>query len=77
MQLRLDDGVGTTRRIREGSFNTITRWDYSKICELVCTQKSNRVHLIELKIPRNDVSDQLERIAIEVRKMRGSKTPET
>jgi len=87
-----NDGYGTMRRIREGCFNTITQWDYSKICELVrdgegtiaCTkgefdaalsraQKSNRVHLIELKIPRNDVSDQLERIAIEVRKMRGSR----
>jgi len=36
-------------------------------------QKSNRVHVIELKIPRNEVSDQLERIAIEVHKMRGSR----
>lgn len=36
-------------------------------------KKSDRVHVIELKIPRNDVSDQLERIAIEVRKRRGSK----
>jgi indolepyruvate decarboxylase len=36
-------------------------------------QKSNRVHVIELKIPRNDVSQQLARIAAEVRKMRGSK----
>jgi TPP-dependent 2-oxoacid decarboxylase len=36
-------------------------------------QKSDRVHVIELKIPRNDVSQQLARIAAEVRKMRGSK----
>jgi TPP-dependent 2-oxoacid decarboxylase len=36
-------------------------------------QKSDRVHVIELKIPRNDVSDQLKRIATEVRKMRGSR----
>jgi indolepyruvate decarboxylase len=87
-----NDGYGTMRKIREGGFNTITQWNYSKICELVrggegtiactkgefaaalsCAQKSNRVHLIELKIPRNDVSDQLERIAIEVRKMRGTR----
>jgi indolepyruvate decarboxylase len=87
-----NDGYGTMRRIREGCFNIITQWNYSKICELVRdgegtiastkgefdaalsrAQKSNRVHLIELKIPRNDVSDQLERIAIEVRKRRGSR----
>ncbi len=86
-----NDGYGTMRRIREGCFNTITQWNYSKICELVRggegiiastkgefdaalsrAQKSDRVQLIELKIPRNDVSDQLERIAIEVRKVRGS-----
>jgi indolepyruvate decarboxylase len=86
-----NDGYGTMRRIREGCFNTITQWNYSKIWELVRggegtiastkgefdaalsrAQKSNRVHLIELKIPRNDVSHQLERIATEVRKMRGS-----
>jgi indolepyruvate decarboxylase len=36
-------------------------------------QASDRVHVIELKIPRDDVSQQLARIAAEVRKMRGSK----
>jgi indolepyruvate decarboxylase len=35
-------------------------------------QKSDRVHVIELKIRRDDVSQQLARIAAEVRKMRGS-----
>jgi indolepyruvate decarboxylase len=87
-----NDGYGTMRRIREGCFNTITQWNYSKICELVRdgegttaftkgefdaalsrARASNRVHLIEVKIPRNDVSDQLERIATEVRKTRGSR----
>jgi indolepyruvate decarboxylase len=87
-----NDGYGTMRRIREGCFNIITQWNYSKICELVrdgegtiaCTkgefddalaraQTSDRLHVIELKIPRNDVSDQLEQIAIEVRKVRGSR----
>lgn len=87
-----NDGYGTMRKIREGCFNTITQWNYSKICEIVPggvgtlastkgefdaalsrAQKSNRVYLIELKIPRNDVSDQLERIATEVRKMRGGR----
>jgi indolepyruvate decarboxylase len=88
-----NDGYGTMRKIREGCFNVITQWDYSKICELVRggksitastkgefdaalsrAQKSDRVHVIELKIPRSDVSDQLARIAAEVRKMRGSKS---
>jgi indolepyruvate decarboxylase len=88
-----NDGYGTMRKIREGRFNVITQWNYSKICELVRggesatastkgefdaalsrAQKSDRVHVIELKIPRDDVSQQLARIAAEVRKMRGSKS---
>ena len=88
-----NDGYGTMRKIREGCFNTITQWNYSKICQLVGggesitastngefddalsrAQNSDRLHVIELKIPRNDVSDQLERIATEVRKMRSSKS---
>ena len=88
-----NDGYGTMRKIREGCFNVITQWNYSKICELVRggesitastngdfdaaltrAQKSDRVHVIELKIPRTAVSDQLARIAAEVRKVRGSKS---
>ena len=87
-----NDGYGTMRKIREGCFNVITQWDYSKIRELVRggesdtastkgefdaallrAQKSDRVHVIELKISRNDVSQQLARIAAEVRKTRGGK----
>ena len=30
-----NDGYGTMRKIREGSFNVITQWNYSKICELL------------------------------------------
>lgn len=86
-----NDGYGTMRRIREGSFNTITQWDYGKICGLVRggesvtvmtkgefdealtrAQESNRVFVIEIKVPRDAVSNQLEQIAREVRKMRGS-----
>jgi indolepyruvate decarboxylase len=87
-----NDGYGTMRAIREGRFNVITQWNYSKICELVrggenvtastkgefddalCrARKSDRAYVIELKIPREDVSCQLAQIANEVRKMRGSK----
>ena len=90
-----NDGYGTLRKIREGGFNVITQWDYSKICEVVRggegsvastkgefdaalsrAQKSDRVYLIELQIPRDDASQQLARIAAEVRKMRGSQMPD-
>ena len=30
-----NDGYGTMRKIRDGRFNQITRWNYGKICELV------------------------------------------
>jgi indolepyruvate decarboxylase len=30
-----NDGYGTMRKIREGCFNVITQWNYSKVCELV------------------------------------------
>jgi TPP-dependent 2-oxoacid decarboxylase len=88
-----NDGYGTMRKIREGCFNVITQWNYSKICELVGggkgvtasttgefvdalrhAQSSNRVHVIELRISRDDASRQLSRIAAEVRKVRGKQT---
>jgi indolepyruvate decarboxylase len=87
-----NDGYGTMRQIREGCFNTITQWNYAKICELVqggrsfvastkgefdralsAAQKSDKVCVIELRIPRNEVSNQLAQIAREVRKIRGIK----
>jgi indolepyruvate decarboxylase len=88
-----NDGYGTLRQIREGHFNVITQWNYSRICELVrggegvtvstngafddalsLAQKSDRLHVIEVRIPRDDASHQLTTIAAEVRKMRGSKS---
>jgi indolepyruvate decarboxylase len=30
-----NDGYGTMRKIRDGRFNVISRWNYGKICELV------------------------------------------
>src|SRR6266567_4570025 len=87
-----NDGYGTMRKIREGCFNTITQWNYSRVCDVVGgglgvtastigefddalsrAQQSNRVHVIELRIPRDDASHQLARIAAEVRKRRGTK----
>ena len=85
-----NDGYGTMRQLREGSFTRITQWNYAKISELVgggrstivrtkgefdkaltTAKKSNQVYVIEVRIPRDEVSDQLAQIAREVRKMRG------
>jgi indolepyruvate decarboxylase len=30
-----NEGYGTMRKIRDGSFNVISQWDYGKICDLV------------------------------------------
>ena len=30
-----NDGYGTMRKIRDGAFNTTSRWNYGKICELI------------------------------------------
>lgn len=35
-----NDGYGTMRRIRDGSFNVITQWDYSQVCKLMRGGKS-------------------------------------
>jgi indolepyruvate decarboxylase len=87
-----NDGYGTMRQIRDGSFNVITQWNYHKICELVgggeattvstkgeldaalqSAQAARSVRVIEIKVPRGDVSQQLATIAREVRKRRGLK----
>jgi indolepyruvate decarboxylase len=87
-----NDGYGTMRKIHDGKFNVITRWNYGKICELVgggeaatastkgeldeairSAQDSGKLTVIEVKIPRDDMSPQLARIGLEVAKMRGWK----
>jgi indolepyruvate decarboxylase len=35
-----NDGYGTMRQIRDGRFNTITCWNYARICDLVGGGKS-------------------------------------
>jgi indolepyruvate decarboxylase len=85
-----NDGYGTMRRISDGSFNVITRWNYEKICALVgggssttVTTKGeldealhgarslDQVRVIEIRLPRDDISPQLDRIAREVARIRG------
>jgi indolepyruvate decarboxylase len=87
-----NDGYGTMRKIHEGSFTVITRWNYARICDLVGGGRALRVEtkgeldeairrskdsgeltVIEVMIPRDDKSPQLERIALEVAKLRGWK----
>ena len=91
-----NDGYGTMRKIRDGSFNVITQWNYHKICELVgggeattvstkgeldaalhSAQAARSVRVIEIKVPRGDVSRQLAMVAREVRKRRGLKNSST
>ena len=85
-----NDGYGTMRRIRDGCFNVITRWNYEKICALVGGGTSTTVstkgeldvalrdarslgqtRVIDVRLPRDDISPQLERIGREVAKIRG------
>ena len=85
-----NDGYGTMRKIRDGCFNEITRWNYANICELVGggepvtasskgeldsaishARSSGKLTIIDVKIPRDDVSSQLATISREVAKVRG------
>ena len=87
-----NDGYGTMRKIRDGSFNVITRWHYGKICELVGGGETSRVttrgqlngaiqeamasptvHVIEVIIPRDNISTQLANMTAEMARMRGGK----
>ena len=85
-----NDGYGTMRRISDGSFNVITRWNYEKICALVgggssttVTTKGeldealhgarslDQVRVIDIRLPRDDISPQLDRLGREVARLRG------
>ena len=91
-----NDGYGTMRKIRDGAFNIITRWNYGKICELVgggdaaiATTKgeldgairsamgSNSVRVIDVHIPRDDMSPQLSNMSAELARLRGANKVES
>jgi indolepyruvate decarboxylase len=55
------------------SFIVSTKGEFDKA--LSAAQKSDKTCVIEVRVPRAAVSDQLTQIAREVRKMRGAKTP--
>ncbi len=90
-----NDGYGTMRKIRDGSFNTISRWNYGKICELVgggeysvaatkgeldgairSALGSTTTRVIDVRIPRDDMSPQLANMTKEMSKLRGAKKVE-
>jgi TPP-dependent 2-oxoacid decarboxylase len=87
-----NDGYGTMRRIRDGRFNLISRWDYGRICDLVgggsasvartkgeldgairSAMGSNEVCVIDVRIPRDDMSPQLFNMSGELARLRNAK----
>jgi TPP-dependent 2-oxoacid decarboxylase len=87
-----NDGYGTMRKIRDGAFNIISRWNYGKICELVgggeysvavtkgeldgairSALGSTTTRVIDVRIPRDDMSPQLANMTAEMAKLRGAK----
>ncbi len=90
-----NDGYGTMRKIRDGAFNVISRWNYGKICELVgggeysvastkgeldgairSALGSTTTRVIDVRIPRDDMSPQLQNMTKEMSKLRGAKKVE-
>lgn len=88
-----NDGYGTMRKIRDGKFNAITRWNYGKICELVgggetsvastkgqldgalrSALGSRTVVVIDVRIPRDDMSPQLQNMSAELARLRAATT---
>ncbi|MGA2496945.1 MAG: thiamine pyrophosphate-binding protein [Tepidisphaeraceae bacterium] len=87
-----NDGYGTMRKIRDGSFNVISQWNYTKICEMVgggeasiaatkgeldgairSAMGSETLRVIEVRLPRNDMSPQLANMTAELAKARASR----
>jgi indolepyruvate decarboxylase len=84
-----NDGYGTMRRIRDGRFNLITRWDYGRICDLIGGGSasiartkgeldgairralgSNELSVIDVRVPRDDMSPQLLAMSTELARLR-------
>jgi indolepyruvate decarboxylase len=86
-----NEGYGTMRKIRDGSFNVISQWNYGKICELVgggeatvaktkgeldgairSAMGSNAVRVIDVRLPRDDMSPQLANMSAELSRLRAA-----
>ncbi len=80
------------RRIRDGRFNLITRWDYGRICDLVGggsasvartkgeldgairrAMGSNELCVINVRVPRDDMSPQLATMSGELARLRNAR----
>jgi len=87
-----NEGYGTMRKIRDGTFNVISQWNYGKICELVGGGESTvaktkgeldgairhatgsrTLQVIDVRLPRNDMSPQLASMSAELARLRGVK----
>jgi indolepyruvate decarboxylase len=87
-----NDGYGTMRKIRDGRFNVISRWDYGRICDLIGggsasvartkgeldgairkAMGSNELSVIDVRVPRDDMSPQLTTMSGELARLRKSK----
>jgi indolepyruvate decarboxylase len=85
-----NEGYGTMRHIRDGSFNVISQWNYGKICELVGGGEatvaatkgqldgairgaigSKTLRVIDVRIPRDDMSPVLRNMSNEMARLRG------
>ncbi len=85
-----NDGYGTMRKILDGDYNVITRWNYGKIVELIgagsasiaATKgdldaqlgealRTQSLRVIDVRLPRNDVSPQLAEMGVEMARLRG------
>jgi indolepyruvate decarboxylase len=84
-----NEGYGTMRKIRDGKFNIISQWRYTKITELVgggestiastkgeldgalrSALGSTNLRVIEVRLPRNDMSPQLQNMSSELARLR-------
>ena len=64
-----NDGYGTMRKIREGCFNIITQWNYSKICDLVGGGEGTTVSTkgeFDVALSRAQKSDQVHVIELNI-----------
>jgi indolepyruvate decarboxylase len=87
-----NEGYGTMRKIRDGSFNVISQWNYGKICELVAggeatvastkgeldgairsAMGSNSLRVIDVRLPRDDMSPQLASMSAELSRLRAAR----
>ena len=87
-----NEGYGTMRKIRDGRFNVISQWNYTRICDLIGGGSSSiartkgeldgairralgskELHVIDVRLPRDDMSPQLQNMSAELARLRNAK----